>query len=350
MIITPLLTIAIPTRNRSRYLCANLTQLRKELSSIDPDIVEVLVSDNFSTDDTEDVVKSFINSGFCIQYVRTEQNIGWGKNFYQCFSLARGNYVLILGDDDYIVDDALQLLLNRLKNSNYGVLCIRPYGFDFNFREEIPRIGGAEKEYSNANQFIKDIGVLMTLISSCILNKKLILNTYHENDQPISKNFQVLHLVLQAALSSKKNLFIKKYLIASTRNNSSNYVFSELFVNEMWCVIRSYEKKGLHIGSIRYLEKKFLISYYPYYILNSRLNEDHNLKIDQINFDNMYAKNFFYHFWLRPLFWLPKNFAIIFGGIVVLLGRVIGGDLLRGISFFFYRLKKIFLSSYLTNV
>jgi abequosyltransferase len=343
MNIAPLLTIAIPTRNRALYLRENLIQLKKELSNIHDEVVELIVSDNCSTDETEEVVKSFVGNEFNILYVRNEQDIGWGRNFLQCFNLARGTYVLILGDDDFFVDGALPLLLNRLQAGEYGVLCFRPYGFDFDFRDEFPGLGGGEKEYSNGGRFIEDIGALMTLISCCIINKKLISDPRNQNEEVNSKNLPVLHLVLRAALSAKRNLYIRRYLIACKRNNSSNYIFSEIFVNEMWNVIRSFELNGLDTPSLRVLERRLLVSYYPFYILQSRLSGGNNLRVDRNNFDKMFGRNSLYYFWLRPIFLLPKYPAIIYGALIVFVGRAIDGDLLRGVGFAAFRVKKVFL-------
>ena len=76
-----LLTIAIPTYNRSQYLRQNLSvllpQFRKEL--------EIIVSDNASTDDTSEVVKEFIKAGLPVKYIQNTTNLGWAKNFQNCY-------------------------------------------------------------------------------------------------------------------------------------------------------------------------------------------------------------------------------------------------------------------------
>src|SRR4051812_19448075 len=116
----PLLTIAIPTFNRAGYLEQNLEQLRLEMKGVPESSVEILVSDNCSPDSTARVVEAAIASGLKIRYVRNVENVGWGPNFAQCFGLAAGNYVLLLGDDDLLVDGALKLLLDRLSKQQYG--------------------------------------------------------------------------------------------------------------------------------------------------------------------------------------------------------------------------------------
>jgi len=64
-----------------------------------PDL-EILVSDNCSTDDTERVVRSFGDPR--VRYVRHPENIGANNNFNYCIKEARGVYFLLFHDDDMI--------------------------------------------------------------------------------------------------------------------------------------------------------------------------------------------------------------------------------------------------------
>src|SRR5262245_13625591 len=109
----PLLTIAIPTWNRASYLEQNLAQLGAEMRGVAPGEVELLISDNHSTDSTPKVVENAQRAGLAIRYVRNAENLGWGRNFAQCFELASGTYLLLLGDDDLLCDGALRLTLDR---------------------------------------------------------------------------------------------------------------------------------------------------------------------------------------------------------------------------------------------
>src|SRR5579859_6264340 len=107
----PLLTVAIPTWNRAPYLEQNLSQLLSETAMLRPDLVEILVSDNASTDETAATVEKIRQSGLVVRYVRNERNMGWAFNFAQCFDLAVGKYVVLLGDDDVFVNGALATVL-----------------------------------------------------------------------------------------------------------------------------------------------------------------------------------------------------------------------------------------------
>ena len=92
----PLLTIAIPTYNRARYLKELLTVLFDQLR--DEPRVELIISNNATPDETPAVVNEFVKRGLQVRYLCNETNIGPDANFLQCFEQARGKYVWILGD------------------------------------------------------------------------------------------------------------------------------------------------------------------------------------------------------------------------------------------------------------
>ena len=81
-IISPLLTIAIPTWNRASFLALNLERLSQEgLNTWD--LVEVLISDNASTDGTQRVVSEAVAVGMPVRYIRNAENIGSDANIAQ---------------------------------------------------------------------------------------------------------------------------------------------------------------------------------------------------------------------------------------------------------------------------
>ena len=96
----PLVTIAIPTYNRAdNYFPSALgSALSQTYSNI-----EIVVSDNCSTDDTQALVRSIRDQR--IRYFRHDPGIGQKNNYNFCFEQAKGSYVLLLHDDDIIDDD-----------------------------------------------------------------------------------------------------------------------------------------------------------------------------------------------------------------------------------------------------
>lgn len=109
---SPILSICIPTWNRAPYLKEALTRLAEELEMTGDD-VEIFISDNCSTDETEMVCRSFAEKfPTKIVYVRQEANIGPSDNFTYVLKHAHGRF-LKLQNDNFIV---MPGLLNRIRD------------------------------------------------------------------------------------------------------------------------------------------------------------------------------------------------------------------------------------------
>jgi glycosyltransferase involved in cell wall biosynthesis len=115
----PLVTIAIPTYNRAdTYLPEALqSALRQGYPNI-----EILVSDNCSIDHTREYVTGIKDPR--LRYFRHDANIGQRGNYDFCFQQARGDYVLLLHDDDRIDDDFVSSCIEAV-DGDYEVGIIR---------------------------------------------------------------------------------------------------------------------------------------------------------------------------------------------------------------------------------
>jgi glycosyltransferase involved in cell wall biosynthesis len=338
MTAAPLLTIAIPTWNRAAYLEQNLAQLAAEMRGVAAGQVEVLVSDNHSTDGTPGVVESAQRAGLAIRYVRNAENLGWGRNFAQCFELASGRYLLLLGDDDLLTDGALRLLVDRLGRAEYGVVCLGAYGFDSDFRAEYPGDHGGEREFTDANEFLIGVGALATLISSCVVNKTLLSGV--DGRQYASGDLAFLPLVLRAALAARRNLYLTKFLIASKRANSFSYEFSAVFVTEMWRLYDERVGSGLEAATVRKIERDLLLSYYPYYLLDLRVAKRSDPRVALANFRRRFGGQWLFEIWLAPTLSLPRPLAILWGGATTIVGRILHGEWRLGFAFLRSRFKR----------
>jgi len=106
----PLVTIAIPTCNRSAYL-------RETLESVclqDYDNLEVLVSDNGSEDDTASVVADISKRLRGIRYRRNATRSPLIPHFNQILAEARGEYFVLLSDDDRVSPNFISSLAGIL--------------------------------------------------------------------------------------------------------------------------------------------------------------------------------------------------------------------------------------------
>jgi glycosyltransferase involved in cell wall biosynthesis len=97
----PTVTVGIPTYNRAAGLQRALESV---LCQSDPDL-EVVVSDNASTDATSQVLEDAAARDGRVRCLRQNTNVGLTANFNAVFRAARGRYVMVLADDDWIDDD-----------------------------------------------------------------------------------------------------------------------------------------------------------------------------------------------------------------------------------------------------
>lgn len=326
-----LLSITIPTHNRASYLKESLRQIQFELRDIPLGLVEVFVSDNASNYETFEVVAAAQRNGLSIKYVRNSENIGSDANIAQCFDGALGKYVMIMGDDDLFADGALASLVNHLQAFEYGLVCLRPYGFDSDFRAELPPSVGDVREYKNCGEYLARIAHLVTLISSCVINKSLLPDVRAR--QYCGECLVQVHLCVMAALRADKNLFVNNYQIAIKRNNSGGYEHSRVFVTNLLGILDGFVGRGLTLIDVKKIERRMLISYLPFYIYKLVLNGKGDLQTARDNFNARFKSGWLYVIWLKPALYLPRPLAIVWAAFITVVGRLAGGDFLRGLFF-----------------
>lgn len=107
----PLVTIGVPTYNRrDRLRRAVESALRQTHGS-----VEVVVYDNASTDGTEELGRELAASDPRVTYVRRPENLGPEANMDDAFRGGRGDYVMLVADDDWIAADYVERCLATLR-------------------------------------------------------------------------------------------------------------------------------------------------------------------------------------------------------------------------------------------
>ena len=95
-----LLTIAIPTYNRLKYLKELLPGLLKQCEPY-PEI-EILISDNCTTDETLQYIKDLETINPHMRCRCNSTNVIGEENVVQCIESAQGEYVWIFSEDELV--------------------------------------------------------------------------------------------------------------------------------------------------------------------------------------------------------------------------------------------------------
>lgn len=98
----PRFSVCIPTRERHETLKSTIATVLAQTF----DDFELVIQDNCSSPATAEVVRSFDDPR--IVYARTEQRLAMHENWEMTVGRTRGDYIIIIGDDDAMMPDCLE--------------------------------------------------------------------------------------------------------------------------------------------------------------------------------------------------------------------------------------------------
>lgn len=175
------LTIGIPTYNGSITLNIVLNKINECMSELN-DTIELIVSDNASTDDTREICENFSkhnNNIINFKYLRNPENLGYDANVYNVVEKSTSDYCWLLSDNEIPNNsEGLQNLISYLGDKD----------LDFLFLDYINEININKKKrtddeiFTNADEYFQKLKFKSGLISNCVVNverwKNLNLKKY----------------------------------------------------------------------------------------------------------------------------------------------------------------------------
>jgi len=118
---SPKVTFALPVYNGEDLVGRAIESV---LSQTVTDI-ELVVSDNCSTDSTEDICESYARRDLRLVYDRTEYNLGAAANFSRLPELARGVFFKWISHDDWVTPDFAEKCVPLLE-ADRDVMTVAP--------------------------------------------------------------------------------------------------------------------------------------------------------------------------------------------------------------------------------
>lgn len=117
-------SLIIPVYNVEKYLkeCLNsaINQTLKE--------IEIICVDDGSTDGSKKILKEYAKKDSRIKIINQKnQKQGAARN--NAMKIAKGEYLVFLDSDDYLRDDALELIYSKMKKNNLDMLSYSGYNF-----------------------------------------------------------------------------------------------------------------------------------------------------------------------------------------------------------------------------
>lgn len=266
---TPLITIIIPTYNRSEMLKQSINSVLMQTYKK----IEIIIIDDNSTDNTEEMLIKKFGAVSEIKYIKVPNSKDAGKNRNIGYNHAQGEYIVFLDDDDFYIDENFFVkAINKHQEFNdLSFVCGNTLVFHNNSKDfQIDRLNiNGLKESSNYLQnfginFDKPKSTFTTVFNKKILDKAnfesmmmmndtpiylralmygrvFILNdivgVYRMHDNNISKNINLNFII--------KNLEEKLWVYGKIKNeinNPNNWIIEQLMITIRYYIYGSNPK------------------------------------------------------------------------------------------------------------
>jgi glycosyltransferase involved in cell wall biosynthesis len=255
----PKVTIMIPTYNRAKLLKETIESCLMQ----DYPNLEIVVSDNASTDNTPDIIKEYLKDER-VKYFRQEINISgeqWEKLLYE---YATGDYGMLLCDDDYITDKSYisQSVSLILRNnlvfvlSMFGVKNEMDGTFHY-YNMNLPRITSPEWWVDNCGKRQNNIYIGPTLVPGGVFNLKAARRVNGFCNAKYGYGLDI-ELGMKLVLSGNTGFINKPCCVLRLHGNNTGITtdFDET-LKGMIKLIKGVHEYGVSIGLSKSKSKKF---------------------------------------------------------------------------------------------
>jgi abequosyltransferase len=246
----PFLSVCIPTYNRDSLLKEAIDSI---LSQNCNDYIEIVVSDNASSDKTEEMMSDICNKNSNVKYFRIEENKGPDFNFLNAVNLASGEYCWLLGSDDLADQDSISKILSSLENNNCDILLFNSIDCEFDMTPRFKRSLLAKEVASRAFDFSNDeeltfyvskgqsLGALLSYISSIVF-KRASWQKVDFYESYIGSGFIHTFILLSIVAKGAKLKYLTDALVFQRGDNDSAMDPSSNGFSRIMIEFHAYEK------------------------------------------------------------------------------------------------------------
>lgn len=293
-----LLSICIPTFNRADLLKNTLTSIYNQNSKLNE--FEIVISDNCSSDHTEDVVLEFKKKFNNLKYYKLPIEISGDNNIVNSLSKGEGQYLKLCNDTAVFVDECINSLVEIIRDNVVN----KPIIFFSNTDKKKQLNFG-----SSFNTFILYNSFLTTSILAIGIWKE-DYDKLHNIQDAFKYKLPALN-ILRKNFEQKSNflIFNKKIFLVQYVKNKGGYNIIDVFVSNYLGIILSkeYENGNLKFWVFEFEKLKVLLKFVaPWMKLLKKPNSGFTFSIEGAN------KKLFRVYYYNPLFYLLSIFFFFF--------------------------------------
>lgn len=320
------LSICIPTYNRIDCLRELLDSILTQADESNP--VEICISDDASTEDTDTLVHEYQGKYPHLSYYRFPQNVGLDRNMLKAVDLAHGEYCWLMGNDDKVEPGAVKLITERVSQyKDLTWLNVNGYLYDSHLKEKLhPRIMvGIKKSSLHHDQSFDNVDDIVTIFGDSFgfLGDNVFRRTLwnevvaHADLSPYLGSYYIhLAVLLMMLQRSPRFLYVHQQCVGYRGGHDSFLeILGQLHRLRLDAVGYSQVAKGVFSRGSR-LYRRFLKQIVRFHIRN----RVRSIKLSAANGSMRdVAKLIFKHYGALPAFWI-HIFPILLVPRSVLLG------------------------------
>lgn len=307
------LSICIPTYNRANYLDNCLSSIKIQLSDnpVLNNFIEVVVSDNNSTDNTKDIIEKYKNYFINFKYLTNESNIGFDLNVLNVIKNANGKYCWYLGDDDTIINGGIEFIYNLLKDDNYDFIGVEATPHLLNDNKEKEKfINESVVEIKDFNSCYFD-GYCQGGFSVLIFNRELWLKCLDIKNY--LEHWLYYETVLKILALTKKNmLYVKQPVVVTGQDCRWSENGTELFT---FINANILTEKMISFGFDKKMITNYITQNSKRIIIILLRAKGHGLKCDlktlKFIYKNSKISGYFRLFLATMIYFIPNQIIII---------------------------------------
>jgi len=314
------LSICIPTYNRANYLTECLDSVLNSVKGFE-DEIEIIISDNASTDNTTVVVNEYLKKYNFIVYNRNESNV-IDENFFIAINSASGKYIWLFADDDLMEPNAVKIVISKIKE-DYNIIVCNYTKWDKSFTQLL-----APKEYlfnkdfqiNNHDELLKKFSIRIQLISSLIIKRRFVLSI-NKNEYKNLHEFGIsyIYVIYSSLINNVNGIFLKDTLI-KYRGYNSDIIGKErwykYFVTGSNLLFDLLKHKGYKAYSI-WQAKETVLRKYVFHDLSNRKRNEEDLGGLLEYLIQFYIYNLSFWILIVPLLIFPKGLVILCRKVVL---------------------------------
>lgn len=118
-VVRPSVSIGLPVYNGERYLEGAIESILGQSYSD----LELIVSDNASTDLTEAISRAAVERDSRVRYIRNAENLGAAENYNRVFNASNGKFFKWASHDDLCAPTFVERCVEGLESNSSAVLC-----------------------------------------------------------------------------------------------------------------------------------------------------------------------------------------------------------------------------------